>query len=222
MPVLRDHAKTAHKSFSTEAENMRKRFGIISALHYYAFSVWTFLQGVELFFSMTGKNTLRAQLPGYRPDMTLHEVRKAHIDATLKLCGGNKTHAAKLLQVHVRSLRNWTQKAFRANGWNYMLRDDTSGLYKLGWSKCAERRSKAKELRHARLIVCWPGNSTDERTLHGRFEARLQKGREWFALTPEDVAEIMQEASKANAEHTAPLPKLPYWCTPPKARKLYR
>jgi DNA-binding NtrC family response regulator len=38
--------------------------------------------------------------------ISLAEVEKRHILATLEHCKGNRTHAAKMLQVSIRTLRN--------------------------------------------------------------------------------------------------------------------
>ena len=38
--------------------------------------------------------------------LALAEVEKRHILATLEYCKGNRTHAAKMLQVSIRTLRN--------------------------------------------------------------------------------------------------------------------
>ncbi len=46
-------------------------------------------------------------LNGYAtPELTLPELEKLHILATLERCGGNRTHAAKRLGIAVRTLRN--------------------------------------------------------------------------------------------------------------------
>ena len=40
------------------------------------------------------------------PELTLPELEKLHILATLERCGGNRTHASKRLGIAVRTLRN--------------------------------------------------------------------------------------------------------------------
>lgn len=37
---------------------------------------------------------------------TLYEIEREHILATMALCGGNRTHAAKVLSISVRGLRD--------------------------------------------------------------------------------------------------------------------
>lgn len=75
-----------------------------------------------------------------------------------------------------------------------------AGHIKIGYTKNLHQRI-SQYPPNAELLATHDGTPTDERSLHGRFAAYLDSGREWFR----DVPEIREHIRTVNAERGAPM-----------------
>lgn len=81
-----------------ELENLVKRAAI-------DFGSLSDADGIRSLLAATVRDSrLSATEPGIGDDLTIEEVERLHIEAVLKRCGGNKTHAAAILGVDRKSL----------------------------------------------------------------------------------------------------------------------
>lgn len=86
----------------------------------------------------------------------------------------------------------------RVSGYVYVVRDPTSGLYKIGCS--ANLPQRIKQLNSylpigkldVILLLPTPAYRTLERDLHARFGRQRVKG-EWFSLADEDLERLKHE-----------------------------
>ena len=65
--------------------------------------------------------------PAEAPAVTLHELEKRHIFATLERCNNNRTQAAKLMGISVRTLRNKLHEYSAASGLPASLKPENDG-----------------------------------------------------------------------------------------------
>lgn len=73
----------------------------------------------------------------------------------------------------------------------YLMRDRSSGFFKIGYSKNSENRLKSFKTGNATidLIEVFPGTYQDESALHNIFKYKRKQG-EWFSLDWSDIDKI--------------------------------
>lgn len=82
----------------------------------------------------------------------------------------------------------------RPSGFVYLMRDNRSGFYKIGWSKNPAMREHTLLAQTPDVALVWnkEGTKSDEKSLHARYSHLRIRG-EWFQLTATEIAEITED-----------------------------
>ncbi len=131
---------------------------------------------------------------GYFPPTTLKRLADAFA-LTVELCDYTDDDVE---QARVAAIREYEDECTAREasspprkqkaGCVYLMKDDHTGLYKIGYSTNPKaREGTLQSVQPAlRLVAKAPGTYKHEAWLHARFADKRERG-EWFALTPDDV-----------------------------------
>lgn len=81
----------------------------------------------------------------------------------------------------------------------YFIKDELSGLTKVGKAKCAKSRFRGMQTANPRIILLfyYKATESEEKRLHSKFN-HLREYREWFRLSEDDVQGIYLESSTSS------------------------